>query len=63
MTSVPSSIRVAAKSTQDYLTALFVKNGAAAADAADVAGHLVEASLTGHDSHGIMRGAGVSGKG
>jgi hydroxycarboxylate dehydrogenase B len=56
MTSVPSPIRVAAKSTQDYLTALFVKNGAGAADAADVADHLVEASLTGHDSHGIMRG-------
>jgi hydroxycarboxylate dehydrogenase B len=55
MTSLPSSIRVAAKSTEDYLTTLFVKSGAAAADAADVAVHLVEASLAGHDSHGVMR--------
>ncbi len=51
-----TSIVVAAKPTQDYLAALFIKNGATSADAVDVAAHLVEASLAGHDSHGVIRG-------
>jgi len=49
-------ILIAAKPTREYLAALFVKNGATTADAADVADHMVEASLAGHDSHGVMRG-------
>ena len=56
MSGDATPIVVAAKPTQDYLAELFVENGARSADAADVADHLVEASLTGHDSHGVMRG-------
>jgi uncharacterized oxidoreductase len=47
---------VEAKPATDYLAALFLNNGATAADALDVADHLVEASLAGHDSHGVIRG-------
>jgi LDH2 family malate/lactate/ureidoglycolate dehydrogenase len=56
MADIGSSIAVGMKPMRDYLVALFVKNGATAADAADVADHMIEASLAGHDSHGIMRG-------
>lgn len=47
---------VDAKLATGYLAKLFLRNGATAADAEDVADHLVEASLAGHDSHGVIRG-------
>ena len=46
---------VDAKIASNYLAELFFNNGATAADANDVADHLVEASLAGHDLHGIIR--------
>lgn len=39
----------------ELATALFRAAGASAADAATVGHHLVEANLSGHDSHGVMR--------
>ena len=47
---------VDAKPATNYLAELFFHNGATTADANDVADHLVEASLAGHDSHGVIRG-------
>lgn len=40
---------------RDFLARLFVCQGAAEAEAADVTDHVLEASLTGHDSHGVLR--------
>ena len=48
---------VDARPATSYLAELFFNNGATAADANDVADHLVEASLAGHDSHGVIRGS------
>ena len=40
---------------RDYVTATFVAADVPPEDAADVAQHLVEANLRGHDSHGVVR--------
>ncbi len=40
-----------------YLERVFEAAGAPAASAAEVADHLVEANLKGHDSHGVIRAA------
>ncbi len=39
----------------DLIAAIFEKDGCAAAEARIVAEHLVDASLRGHDSHGVIR--------
>ena len=46
---------VDAQEITDYLVAVFAATGAPQGDAEAVAGHLVEANLMGHDSHGIIR--------
>ena len=48
-------IIVPAQPLRDHLIRTLVRYGAAADEAAEVAGHLTEASLTGHDSHGVLR--------
>ncbi len=40
---------------QDLITAIFVAAGCEPREAAVVADHLVQANLTGHDSHGVIR--------
>ena len=40
-------------SLRDWAAALLRGNGSAAAEAAEVANHLVDANLAGHDSHGV----------
>ena len=40
-----------------YLARIFEATGAPADDAAEVAAHLVDANLKGHDSHGAIRTA------
>jgi uncharacterized oxidoreductase len=44
-----------ADSLRKCVTAIFEKAGATSANAQIVANHLVESSLAGHDSHGVMR--------
>ena len=46
---------VAPGDLRGYLARIFEASGAPADDAAEVAGHLVEANLKGHDSHGAIR--------
>ncbi|MCC6238445.1 MAG: Ldh family oxidoreductase, partial [Dehalococcoidia bacterium] len=41
----------------DFVERVLVAGGASDADAPIVAAHLVEANLTGHDSHGVVRAA------
>ena len=48
-------MRVAADALQSFIAELFVRQGAAEAEARDVAEHLVGSNLAGHDSHGVMR--------
>ncbi len=48
-------IRVAADRLTRMLTRIFAAAGAGAAEAGAIAGNLVEANLTGHDSHGVIR--------
>ncbi len=49
------SIVVSAEALTAYFTELFVRFGATPATGNEVAVHLVEANLTGHDSHGALR--------
>src|SRR4051794_38552321 len=42
-------------SLQELITATFVAAGCEPREAAVVADHLVQANLTGHDSHGVIR--------
>jgi len=51
---VPESLR-AASSLEEWARQVFVVMGAAPTIAATVAGHLVRANLSGHDSHGVLR--------
>jgi len=44
---------IQAGTLRSFVTELFTRTGAADAVAADVADHLVEANLKGHDSHGV----------
>jgi uncharacterized oxidoreductase len=46
---------VAPETLREYIAATFVAADVPAEDAADVAQHLVEANLKGHDSHGVVR--------
>ena len=46
---------VAPHELRGYLARIFEATGTPADDAAEVAGHLVEANLKGHDSHGAIR--------
>lgn len=46
---------IAAAALQAFCVALFRAAGSDATEAALVAGHLVEANLAGHDSHGVIR--------
>jgi uncharacterized oxidoreductase len=48
-------IRVAADRLTRMLTRIFAAAGAGAAEAEAIAGNLVDANLTGHDSHGVIR--------
>ncbi|MHA1529883.1 MAG: Ldh family oxidoreductase, partial [Alphaproteobacteria bacterium] len=48
-------IRVAADGLRRMLTRIFAAAGAGAAEAEAIAANLVEANLTGHDSHGVIR--------
>jgi len=48
-------IRVAADGLRRMLTRIFAAAGAGAGEAEAIAGNLVEANLTGHDSHGVIR--------
>ncbi|MCP4380690.1 MAG: malate/lactate/ureidoglycolate dehydrogenase [Hyphomicrobiales bacterium] len=50
-----SGIRMPPDRLQDYVEAIFSAAGSDAEEARTVAAHLVEASLAGHDSHGVMR--------
>jgi uncharacterized oxidoreductase len=50
-----TSVVVSAAPLRDYVVALYIEYGASPADAAEVTDHLLEASLDGHDSHGILR--------
>jgi len=50
-----SDLLVGAQALEDFLAALYVGFGASPATGREVAIHLVEASLTGHDSHGALR--------
>jgi uncharacterized oxidoreductase len=55
MSAAGQSVLVQVAPLRVYLTALYRAYGATAEDAAEVTEHLLEASLAGHDSHGIMR--------
>jgi uncharacterized oxidoreductase len=55
MSSAGDSVLVQAAPLRAYLTTLYQSYGATAQDASEVTEHLLEASLSGHDSHGIMR--------
>ena len=46
---------VSAAIMQDLAARIFRAAGSSADEADTVAGHLVEASLMGHDSHGVIR--------
>jgi uncharacterized oxidoreductase len=46
---------VSAAGLEAFLSGLFLAAGSEAGEAARVAGHLVEANLVGHDSHGAIR--------
>jgi hydroxycarboxylate dehydrogenase B len=48
-------IRVGAEGLTRMLTAIFAAAGASADEAGAIAGNLVDANLTGHDSHGVIR--------
>lgn len=48
-------LRIEAGALEAYLTTMFGRVGCPAAEARAVAGHLVGASLAGHDSHGVVR--------
>ena len=50
-----TEIRVPAGGLTRMLTRTFAAAGAGAAEAEAIAGNLVEANLTGHDSHGVIR--------
>lgn len=43
------------KKLEEFLVHVFEKYGASTEEASEVASHLVMASLTGHDSHGVLR--------
>ncbi|HZZ61251.1 MAG TPA: malate/lactate/ureidoglycolate dehydrogenase [Roseiarcus sp.] len=47
--------RLSSSVIEEFVEAIFVAAGSAAAEARIVAAHLVEASLMGHDSHGVIR--------
>jgi uncharacterized oxidoreductase len=47
--------RFAASTLEEFAKAIFVAAGSASGEAEIVAAHLVEASLMGHDSHGVIR--------
>ena len=49
------SHRYSPQSLQDLITAIFVSAGCEPREAEVVADHLVQANLTGHDSHGVIR--------
>jgi uncharacterized oxidoreductase len=51
---VTADILVAAGALRDLLRAIVLATGSAAAESEEVARHLLEANLQGHDSHGIM---------
>jgi LDH2 family malate/lactate/ureidoglycolate dehydrogenase len=55
MTSSDTSLVVHAAPLRDYIVALYKAFGAAPSDAGEIADHLIEASMEGHDSHGILR--------
>jgi uncharacterized oxidoreductase len=46
---------VPATELKDFVASVFSAAGSAAQESADIALHLVEANLTGHDSHGVIR--------
>jgi uncharacterized oxidoreductase len=48
-------MRVPVAALQEFVTRIFAAAGCADAEAARVARYLVEANLTGHDSHGVVR--------
>lgn len=47
--------RVSADGLERFLAELFIRSGAAQDEAVEVAHHLVESNLAGHDSHGVLR--------
>jgi uncharacterized oxidoreductase len=55
--SAPGSVHVAAAEAQDFIAAIFRAAGAEDDVAAEVAHHLVDAHLSGHASHGVLRAA------
>ncbi|MGD1037118.1 MAG: Ldh family oxidoreductase [Roseiarcus sp.] len=55
MTHTSDSIIVQAAPLRAHIVELYRAYGATATDAAEVADHMVEGSLAGHDSHGILR--------
>ena len=50
-----NSVIIAADALTDFLAASFVAAGCSAAEGKRIADNLVDANLTGHDSHGVIR--------
>ena len=50
-----SGYRIAADALRALVARAFEASGSAAQEAATIAGHLVDANLAGHDSHGVIR--------
>lgn len=48
-------LSVPAPVLQDFVASVFRAAGSSAQESADIAHHLVESNLTGHDSHGVIR--------
>ena len=48
-------MQIAAADLRTFIARIFVRAGCTGAEAGDVARYLVEANLTGHDSHGVIR--------
>ncbi len=49
------AMQIDSRRLTDFATAIFEQGGSQAAEARQIAEHLVEANLTGHDSHGVAR--------
>lgn len=47
--------KISSEKLEVFLNQLFLKYGASESEAHEIAGHLVESNLTGHDSHGTIR--------
>jgi len=55
MNAAPSAYRIADAVLRPFVASLFRATGSAADEADLVGGHLVDANLVGHDSHGVIR--------